>query len=148
MTLVSYLRGGRDSNFRNASSLWKGVSLLGTKKVDPLDWFVDSSIKKVGSGYQTSFWSDPWIGSIPLKDKFSRLFTIPDFPWGECWSGWQVDRWHLSLRFQMEIFLRAWGTYGCGFSPCFFGCVFGTCANFVLLYSVGYFSDLSAACNI
>lgn len=74
-TPVSYLRGGRDSNFRNASSLWKGVSLLGTKKE-----FVDSSIKKVGSGYQTSFWSDPWIGSIPLKDKFSRLFTIPDFP--------------------------------------------------------------------
>ncbi|KAL4579871.1 hypothetical protein LXL04_016039 [Taraxacum kok-saghyz] len=32
--------------------------------------------RKCGSGEETSFWSDPWIGDQLLKDKYPRLFSM------------------------------------------------------------------------
>ncbi|PWA87168.1 hypothetical protein CTI12_AA134350 [Artemisia annua] len=32
--------------------------------------------KRVGNGINTSFWSDCWLGDIPLKAKYPRLFAL------------------------------------------------------------------------
>nr|GEW41589.1 RNA-directed DNA polymerase, eukaryota [Tanacetum cinerariifolium] len=32
--------------------------------------------KRIGDGTNTSFWSDPWLGNIPLKIKYPRLFSL------------------------------------------------------------------------
>nr|GEY93341.1 RNA-directed DNA polymerase, eukaryota [Tanacetum cinerariifolium] len=32
--------------------------------------------KRIGNGNDTRFWFDCWIGDIPLRDKFSRLFAL------------------------------------------------------------------------
>lgn len=47
--VVSSLRGDRDVGFCNTSSWWKIVSLLGSIQEYPSVWFVDSTIRKVGS---------------------------------------------------------------------------------------------------
>lgn len=57
-------------------------SLLGYKKEASLDWFVDGIYRKVGYGFQMSFWTDPWVGNSLLKDPFPRVFSITDFSRG------------------------------------------------------------------
>lgn len=52
------------------------MCLLGSNKDDPPNWFELGMGKKVGSGVSTSFWGDPWLGSISLKIKFQRFFSI------------------------------------------------------------------------
>nr|GEZ18872.1 RNA-directed DNA polymerase, eukaryota [Tanacetum cinerariifolium] len=32
--------------------------------------------KRIGDGTNTSFWSDPWLGDIPLKIKYPHLFSL------------------------------------------------------------------------
>ncbi|GJW79680.1 RNA-directed DNA polymerase, eukaryota [Tanacetum coccineum] len=34
--------------------------------------------KKIGNGVNTSFWADSWIGSIPFKEKFPRLYALEE----------------------------------------------------------------------
>ncbi|MCI12865.1 putative non-LTR retroelement reverse transcriptase, partial [Trifolium medium] len=33
-------------------------------------------IKRIGCGDQTKFWRDIWVGTVPLQDKFPRLFSV------------------------------------------------------------------------
>ncbi|MCI35403.1 cysteine-rich receptor-like protein kinase, partial [Trifolium medium] len=39
-------------------------------------WFGECVSKKVGDGLDTFFWSDPWLGGIPLRERFGRLFDL------------------------------------------------------------------------
>ncbi|MCI74939.1 receptor-like kinase, partial [Trifolium medium] len=32
--------------------------------------------KVIGNGLSTSFWADPWLEEVPLKDQFPRLFQV------------------------------------------------------------------------
>lgn len=57
----------------------KGVFLFEFKYEDTSNWFVDGIIKKVDSGFERLFWTNPRIGSISLKDRYLRLFTINDY---------------------------------------------------------------------
>lgn len=50
------------------------VYLLRSKHDDSSNWFVDGAIRRVGPFKQTSYWKDPWLGSIPLETKFTSLF--------------------------------------------------------------------------
>jgi hypothetical protein len=34
--------------------------------------------RKVGDGTDTFFWSDPWLGGIPLYERFGRLFDLAE----------------------------------------------------------------------
>lgn len=69
---------------------------------------MDGISKKVGSWFQTSFWEDPWVGSIPFKIMFYRLFIIYDYLIG-CERDMLVGRWDSYLRFQMKkVILRSW----------------------------------------
>jgi hypothetical protein len=37
-------------------------------------WLVQNISRFVGLGFEVSFWNDLWIGDLPLKAKFPRLF--------------------------------------------------------------------------
>ncbi|CAK8576725.1 unnamed protein product [Lathyrus sativus] len=52
------------------------MSLFRSIKDDPPNWFEFGLVKKVETCLQASFWKDHWIGSIPLKTRFQRLFPI------------------------------------------------------------------------
>jgi hypothetical protein len=40
------------------------------------NWLVDSVRRKVGNGVTTLFWSSIWIGNVPLKVMFPRLYSL------------------------------------------------------------------------
>jgi len=42
-------------------------------------WFDDNVRRVVGDGKGTLFWYDNWIGDIPLRLKFPRLFDLAMF---------------------------------------------------------------------
>ncbi|XP_071699376.1 uncharacterized protein [Rutidosis leptorrhynchoides] len=39
----------------------------------------NSFVKDVGNGADTRFWIDKWLGDVPLKDAFPRLFRLESF---------------------------------------------------------------------
>ncbi|KAK2382749.1 hypothetical protein QL285_070265 [Trifolium repens] len=41
-------------------------------------WFRESVAKKVGDGSGTFFWTDPWLGGVPLRERFGRLFELAE----------------------------------------------------------------------
>jgi hypothetical protein len=57
-----------------SSLWWKDICSIGTNLNN--NWFLQSAIKKLGNGNQTSFWRDTWVGGVPLRDLFPRLFSI------------------------------------------------------------------------
>ncbi|GJX76731.1 hypothetical protein Tco_0323542 [Tanacetum coccineum] len=50
------------------------LRLLKDKGID----FLQFIRKKIGNGVNTSFWADSWIGSIPFKRKFPRLYALEE----------------------------------------------------------------------
>ncbi|XP_071705407.1 uncharacterized protein [Rutidosis leptorrhynchoides] len=74
----------------NKISSWEPVIEKFTKRLS--DWkagdhidsigvsFKDSFSKSIGNGYNTRFWSDNWVGSSTLKNRFRRLFRIDRDP--------------------------------------------------------------------
>jgi len=44
-------------------------------------WFEDNVRRDVGGGSGTYFWMDNWVGGVPLRVKFPRIFDLA------------VDRW-------------------------------------------------------
>jgi len=62
-------------------------------------WFEDNIRRVVGNGRNTFFWTDNWLGGVPLRLQFSRLFelsvrkdcTVEDMArlgWEEDGNGW------------------------------------------------------------
>jgi hypothetical protein len=41
-----------------------------------VNWFNREVVRKVRNGISTKFWNDPWVGSIPLRDAFPRLYSL------------------------------------------------------------------------
>lgn len=76
LSKVSSLDRGRSLGSNLVSTWWKGVSLIGSKKEDPPNWFENGLVRKIGSGLSTSFWHDFWVDNSPLSSRFYRLFTI------------------------------------------------------------------------
>jgi hypothetical protein len=81
-----------------ASRWWNDVCNLDKDS----DWFVRAVEKKVGSGNNTLFWSDIWVGEQPLRERFPRLYGISTQKEGlianlGVWidGGW---RWNLEWR--------------------------------------------------
>jgi hypothetical protein len=42
------------------------------------NWFGESVTRKVGDGSYALFWFDPWLGGIPLCERFGRLFDLAE----------------------------------------------------------------------
>lgn len=74
--LIAFILVGRDVSLLYVSPWWNRVSLLFGQGEDPSDWFSNNIVKKVDSNPLTKFWSDPWVGLIPLKVRFSWLLSI------------------------------------------------------------------------
>ncbi|XP_071740119.1 uncharacterized protein [Rutidosis leptorrhynchoides] len=67
---------GLDESTRSFSynSVWSNIVKAGnTIHAFGID-YRGSFVKQIGDGASTSFWHDVWIGSIPLKHRFKRLF--------------------------------------------------------------------------
>lgn len=103
------LCGGRNFGLCSVSSWWRRISLLGSKKYDPLNWFESLQVKRFG--LLTSFWKDPWIEGIPLKVTFPRFFSISQaqegkvsefVKWEDGWIIWDI-RWRRSFFIHEEL---------------------------------------------
>lgn len=69
--------GGRESSvwWRMMTGIRQGVGLgVG-------DWFGDNVRRVVGGGDRTFFWTDNWVGGVPLKVQFPRLFDLAVEKW-------------------------------------------------------------------
>jgi len=51
---------------RLASPLGEGIG----------SWFEGNICRVVGEGMDTLFWYDIWVGDIPLRHKFPRIFDL------------------------------------------------------------------------
>jgi hypothetical protein len=66
--------GGRrgSSWWREIVSIRDGVGGIGG------GWFRECVSRKVGDGSDTLFWTDPWLGGVPLCERFRRLFDLAE----------------------------------------------------------------------
>ena len=55
--------------------LGAGVFLDGVGETNG-GWFAGRMSRKVGDGLQTFFWFDRWVGDVPLRKRFPRLFNL------------------------------------------------------------------------
>jgi hypothetical protein len=62
---------------RSTSSWWKEVVKIrdGMGEGEG-SWFEERVSKRVGNGVSTYFWYDRWLGDVPLRTRFSRLFDL------------------------------------------------------------------------
>lgn len=67
VSLVTSLCGCRGFGFCIVSSWQRGISILGSKKDYPLNYFERGLVKRVEFGLRIYFWVDPLIGYINLK---------------------------------------------------------------------------------
>jgi len=69
--------GGRDSLlwWRMVSSIRRGVGMVEGC------WFEDNVRKVVGGGGSTFFWIYNWVGGVPLRAQFPRLFDSAVNKW-------------------------------------------------------------------
>lgn len=72
------------------------------------DWFGKLVKKKLGNGASISLWEEVWIGNVPLKSLFPRLYRLSDSKhatingigrWVSSWWVWEWEwRWKRPLR--------------------------------------------------
>ena len=64
--------GGRNSSrwWRSICNVREGSGLVVGR------WFDDNIRRVVGNGRNTFFWSDNWLGGVPLKLQFNRLYDL------------------------------------------------------------------------
>ncbi|GAU51224.1 hypothetical protein TSUD_412300 [Trifolium subterraneum] len=99
--------GGRVRGFRGVSSWWKEISLLGVCLESLSDWFSTGVRKVVGNGLSTSFWFDPWLGEVPLKVQFPRLFQVSINQESQVGSfgKWDGGVWVWEFRWRRRLFV-------------------------------------------
>jgi hypothetical protein len=84
------------------------------------NWFEDNITKSVGNGFDTFFWSDCWVGSMKLRERFRRLYDLSihkdktvgemrALGWGDDGIAWRWRRrlwaWEEELVGEMKILL-------------------------------------------
>ncbi|GAU25751.1 hypothetical protein TSUD_216830 [Trifolium subterraneum] len=121
--LFSRVGGSGSSWWREIVRIRDGVEGLGGGR------FGEGILKRVGDGTETFFWTDPWLGGIPLCERFRRLFdlavnrsctVVEMFSLG--WdNGGEVWEWRRQLRAWRR---KCWGsarlyflTYSCRLRP-------------------------------
>jgi len=68
--------GGRlQERGNNCSTWWRSICRICEELGEGVGrWFDDNIRRVVGDGRNTLFWYDTWLGKIPLRLKFPRLF--------------------------------------------------------------------------
>ncbi|MCH80513.1 putative non-LTR retroelement reverse transcriptase, partial [Trifolium medium] len=73
---------GRASQYRKiAWGIWWDILLARYSALFPsphLGGRPNDFTGKVGNGSATTFWFDPWLGGMPLKDRYHRLFQVSE----------------------------------------------------------------------
>jgi hypothetical protein len=41
-------------------------------------WFMEHISKKLEDGADSYFWTDLWLGGVPLRERFDRLFELAE----------------------------------------------------------------------
>jgi hypothetical protein len=76
-----------------ASAWWKDVCSIDIR--DEGSWFGQNISRKIGNGLTTRFWYDCWMGSLPLCERFPRLFSISSHKEGTVGEYWEEkEMWH------------------------------------------------------
>jgi hypothetical protein len=62
---------------RSGSAWWREVLRIrdGEGTVEE-EWFAESIERRVGNGVNTFFWTDLWLGGVPLNVRYMRLFYL------------------------------------------------------------------------
>ncbi|KAK2651636.1 hypothetical protein Ddye_011492 [Dipteronia dyeriana] len=62
--------------------------------------------KAVGNGSRTQFWNDRWIGEMPLKRAFPRIFALASKKEGTVseFGRWDTDEWIWDVQLRRRIF--------------------------------------------
>ncbi|XP_024630832.1 uncharacterized protein [Medicago truncatula] len=85
---------------------WSEVSRLRVRDGDGGSGWFEDQVRRVDDGADTSFWSDRWLGEVPLCVRLSRLFELTENKtmyvadllsvdserWGEVWR-WRRRLW-------------------------------------------------------
>jgi hypothetical protein len=62
---------------RNASRWWRMICNVKEGRCAAVDRLFDNNIRRmVGDGRKTFFWTDNWLGGVPLNIQFSRLYEL------------------------------------------------------------------------
>ncbi|RHN59920.1 putative reverse transcriptase zinc-binding domain-containing protein [Medicago truncatula] len=85
---------------REASAWWREISVLRVE-----GWFSDNVSRVVGDGKNTMFWTDAWVGGMPLSERFTKLFNLSllksESVFGMFTLGWGLEgaawRWRRGL---------------------------------------------------
>ncbi|GAU52005.1 hypothetical protein TSUD_418090 [Trifolium subterraneum] len=67
------------------------------------EWFAESIERRLGNGADTLFWIDSWLGGVPLRDRYRRLYDLAtnkslsvadmrELGWEEGGMAWQWRR--------------------------------------------------------
>ncbi|GAU27401.1 hypothetical protein TSUD_356360 [Trifolium subterraneum] len=69
------------------------------------DWFSEGVVRKVGNGSSTAFWFDPWVGGLPLKDRYHRLFQVSEqcLELVENMGSREHGQWEWDFRWKREL---------------------------------------------
>ncbi|MCH98947.1 receptor-like kinase, partial [Trifolium medium] len=88
-------RGRLRERGRSGSSWWREIARIRDGRGDlEGGWIGEGVLRKVGDGLDTFLWTDPWLGGIPLSDRFERLFDLAVNKSSKvaemCALGWEV----------------------------------------------------------
>ncbi|PNX90844.1 cysteine-rich receptor-like protein kinase, partial [Trifolium pratense] len=100
---------------RHGSMWWREIaSIREGDEGSGGSWFGDHVVRRVGDGSDTLFWTDPWLGETPFRERFGRLFDLAETK--QCTVaelsslGWGIDGeawvWRRPLRAWEEELLR------------------------------------------
>ncbi|MCH84178.1 C-terminal binding protein [Trifolium medium] len=75
-------------------------------------WFEESIARRMGNEVDTFFWTDPWLGGVSLRVRFSRLFNLSINKTSSvadmCELGWEAGGAAWQWRRPFEIWRRRW----------------------------------------
>jgi hypothetical protein len=101
-----YLKHGESILMNNSrgSQFWNGLQ-------DVKKWFTWGAVHIVGDGKRTRFWHDVWIGSVPLKMIFPKLFLAALNPDASVAMNYDLNSHSWDIRFK-RVFgreeMRSW----------------------------------------
>ncbi|MCI63124.1 cysteine-rich receptor-like protein kinase, partial [Trifolium medium] len=63
---------------RRGSSWWKEIARIrdGVSVVGETGWFEEGIVRRIGNGEETLFWTDSWLGGVPLSVRYRCLFDL------------------------------------------------------------------------
>jgi hypothetical protein len=87
---------------RAASLWWRDICLLDLNT----NWFRDALVRCVRNGALTLFWDNLWIGNIPLKERFPRIYSISNQQLGTIFSmgSWVDGLWRWDFTWRRNFF--------------------------------------------